>query len=86
MLVTQGSKTYVIINQLKGTAHSVFSTLLIKNTIGCCRRDFSVAEALSTCMSCIMRVAGVVGGGEGGHSPVLASTGLCCRSFCGHES
>lgn len=26
------------------------------------------------------------GGGEGGHSPVLASTGLCCRSFCGHES
>ena len=44
-----------------------------------------MAEALSTCMSCIMRVAGVVGG-EGGHSPVLASTGLCCPSFCVHES
>ena len=26
------------------------------------------------------------GEGEGGHSLVLASTGLCCRSFCGHES
>ena len=66
MLVTQASKNYVIINQLKGTAHSVFSTLLIKNIIGSCRRDFSVAQALSTCMSCIMRVPGVDGGGGGG--------------------
>ena len=71
----------VIINQLKGTAHSVFSTLLIKNTTGSCRRDFPVAQALSTCMSCNMRVPGVDGGGKGGPCPSFGLNRLVLSIF-----